>query len=82
MELDEGDWYPAEQKPKLSIVDRYQIAWGPGLVALRILASDAPNQGGKIWGAQLGLSAHDCRLLGQHLLDAAELLDGAAGPQN
>jgi hypothetical protein len=80
VELDESDWYPASEKPKLSIPHRYQIVAGPGFVALRLQAIDPPPLKG--WGAQLSLSPEDCRLLGTHLLDAADLLDGMKGQKN
>ena len=80
MELDESDWYPESEKPKLSIPHRYQIVVVPEFAALRLQAIDPPPLKG--WGAQLSLSSEDCRLRGAHLLEAAKLLDGMKGPKN
>lgn len=75
MELDETQWYPESERSKISIPLRYQIAFGPeGQVALRFQAIDKHPLLG--WGAQLGLSSDDCRMLGTHLLDAAEMAEG------
>ena len=73
---DNTDWWPAHES-RVAMPLRYQLLLRKSGAVLRVemlVLSDNP-EGEESTGFQLGLHAADCRQLGQHLLEMAEMIE-------
>lgn len=83
MDHDQTEWWPANDT-RAALLLRYQLLLAGPAVALRMetTAPDDPEQIQDTCGFQFLLDAAGCRLLGEHLLQTAELLEAQKKPMN
>lgn len=83
MALDEGDWWPSDEK-RISRILRYQLALLGSVAVLRLETTQPGDLRGEheTEGHQYGLVAADCELLGRHLLELAATIRRNEKPMN
>jgi hypothetical protein len=77
MALDEGQWWEADG-PLPSRLLRYQLAAQAGGAMLRMettMPGDLEYQADETQTVQIAMLPHQCRLIAQHLLQCADLLE-------